>query len=79
MIQLAVPKLTDTIFEPSVGNGIFIFSLLDYIQQTFKLSNIQLKNYFLNKIYFQDINKEHIDNLIRNLKIYFKNLGINNI
>jgi len=57
IINKLEPASDETIFEPSVGHGIFIFSLLEYMED--KVDN--LKDYFLNYVYGQDIEEKNIE------------------
>jgi hypothetical protein len=66
------PTKTETIFEPSVGHGIFLFSLLEYMED--KVSD--LKKYFLNQVVAQDIQKNNIEELKDILIVFFKKRNI---
>lgn len=68
-----------TILEPSVGHGVFVFSLINYIEKNFKLNGEQLKNWFEEKVFCFDINKKNIEDLKELLSIYFQKKGINNL
>jgi len=70
------PKINETIFEPSIGHGIFIFSLLEYIQKENNLSNKELKEYFLKNVYGQDLQEQNIKEYKEILIIYFKKINI---
>jgi len=71
IISKIKPRLEETIFEPSVGHGIFIISLLEYIQKTYSLTNEELKNYFIQKVYGQDLQQQNIKELKSILIAYF--------
>ena len=77
IVDLLKPKLDETIFEPSVGHGIFIFSLLEYIQKKYSLTNIELKEYFLNNVFGQDLQSLNIIELKELMVVFFKKLGVN--
>lgn len=64
-------KDEESILEPSVGHGIFIFSLLEL-----KKEKTNLKEWFLNKVYGFDIQEKNIEQLKELLIIYFKHLNI---
>lgn len=72
-------NIEGTIIEPSVGHGIFIFKLIDYVEKKYNLSNIQLKNWFEEKVYCFDINKKNIKDLKILLNLFFSKKGINDI
>lgn len=69
--------IKETLLEPSVGHGIFIFSLIEYVEKKFNLNKKELKEWFESKIYGIDINKENIKDLKLLLFAYFDNKGIN--
>jgi hypothetical protein len=72
IVQKLDPKENETIFEPSVGHGIFIFSLLEYMEN--KVSD--LKSYFLNYVYGQDIESQNISELKELLVAFFHKRNI---
>lgn len=69
-------NLEETILEPSVGHGIFIFSLIEHVENKFKLNPNQLKNWFENKVFGIDINKKNIEDLKILLNAYFYKKGV---
>jgi tRNA1(Val) A37 N6-methylase TrmN6 len=72
IVEKLEPKIEETIFEPSIGHGIFLFSLLEYIEKKYKLNNIELKEYFFNKCFGQDLNENNIKELKELVILYFK-------
>lgn len=76
IVQNLKPNPNETIFEPSVGHGIFIFSLLHYIQQTYNLSPQQLKQYFLTKVFVQDIMEQNIKEFKKIVIVYFQKMNV---
>jgi len=60
MINRLDPKLIETIFEPSVGSGVYIVALIEYILITYKLSGTQLKAYLENNVFFSDIDENSV-------------------
>lgn len=64
-------KEEETILEPSVGHGIFIFTLLELNK-----TKSNLKEWFLNKIYGYDIQEKNIEQLKELIIIYFEKLNI---
>lgn len=79
IISLVDYKLTETILEPSVGHGVFLFSLLNYVEDKYKLKGTELKNWFESKVFATDINEQNIIDTKKLLSIYFKNKGLDNI
>lgn len=76
MIEKIKPKIEETIFEPAVGHGIFIFGILEYIENKYNLTSNELKEYFLTKIYMQDIEKQTIEEIKEIIQIFFKKKGV---
>ena len=72
IVNILKPQLNETIFEPAVGHGMFIFSLLNYIEKEFKLKGTQLKKYFISNVFFQDLQQQNIEELKMILIAYFK-------
>lgn len=68
-----------TILEPSVGHGIFIFSLIEYVKSNFGLTGEALKRWFEEKVYAVDINAQNIKDLHSLLSIYFEKEGLSNV
>lgn len=68
-----------TILEPSVGHGNFIFSLLEYVEEKFKMNGLKLKEWFENKVYCFDINEESIKDFKSLLLIYFEKKGVKEV
>ena len=68
-----------TILEPSVGHGIFIFSLIEFVKKKFKLDKKELKYWFENKVFCFDINEQNINDFKKLLTIYFEKNDIINI
>lgn len=75
IINKIKPKITEIICEPSVGKGVFIFSLLEY----FRVNNTieQLANFVNNNLYCYDINNEFLSEFKKLLTEYFKYFGFN--
>ena len=60
IIEKLKPKITDTICEPSVGKGIFIFALLEWFRK--KGENIEsIKCFVENNLWCYDINADFIN------------------
>ncbi len=72
IVSILNPTLEEIILEPSVGHGIFIFSLLEFIEKKYSLSSLELKEYFLNKVYAIDISQTNIIELNQLIKLFFK-------
>ena len=67
------------IIEPSVGHGVFVFSLIDYVESNFSLTNSELKDWFESKVFCFDINDKNIEDLKELLTIYFNKKDIKNV
>lgn len=76
IVQLVDPELNETIFEPSVGHGIFVISILEYVQKKYSFSGKELKHYVLEKIFAQDIREQTINELKVILVAFFAKLGV---
>lgn len=71
-------SIEETILEPSVGYGVFIFSLLEIMKE--RLTKNELKDWFLTKVYGFDIEEKNINELKDLIIFYFKeelNIQIN--
>jgi len=69
-------KITNTVTEPSIGKGIFLFTILNTLLEN---NNINDVVYWLEtKFYGFDINDDFIFELKENIKIFFKNIGYDN-
>ena len=73
MIRNLSPDITDKICEPSVGKGIFVFSLLEYFLENNDIEAVA--EFTENRLYCFDINAEFINELKVSLKTYFSNKG----
>jgi adenine-specific DNA-methyltransferase len=72
IIKNSNPKITDKICEPSVGKGIFIFTLIEYFIE--KQHNINdIANFISNNLYCFDTNPYFIEDIKEKIIIYFKN------
>lgn len=69
----------ETLIEPSVGHGVFIFRLLEYIKIHFKYSPEELKKWFESKVTCFDIHTKTIEELKSLISLYFKKMNIHNI
>lgn len=72
-------NIKGTIIEPSVGHGIFVFKLIEYVEKNFKLSNEELKKWFEEKVYCFDINDKNIEDLKKLLDLFFAKKNIYNV
>jgi hypothetical protein len=75
IIEQIKPKINETICEPSVGRGIFIFSLLE----KFRFENVSLeniKNFVENNLFCFDINIDFINEFKELLINYLSLIGI---
>lgn len=74
IIRELKPNINDIVCEPSVGKGIFVFSLLEYFRDSEK-SIDELVYFVSNNLHCFDINIEFIEIFKSLLKEYFKILG----
>lgn len=72
MIDLAGPKPTDHILEPSCGHGIFLFGLLKFMHDKHKLSGGDLHAWFCQRVTGVDIQEKTAQELRVMLAAYFK-------
>ena len=70
IVQKINPQLTQSICEPSVGHGIFLFSLLEFIKN--KFGKEKIKDYFIEKVWAFDIQEKNILELRELLHTWFK-------
>lgn len=78
IIRKTCPTITDTICEPSVGKGIFIFALIDYFLEKYKIEEVV--NFIETKLHCFDINNDYITELKSLICQYFSNIDyFNNI
>ena len=61
MISKLNPTMDETVFEPSVGTGVFVMALLEFIIEKYSPADIELKQYLENKVYFSDIDKDSVN------------------
>lgn len=66
-------KITETIFEPSCGHGVFIFSLIEYVKSIYKLTENELIEWFNKKVYTCELSTEKTKEFKELLAIYFNN------
>jgi adenine-specific DNA-methyltransferase len=77
IIDIINPKITETICEPSVGRGSFVFALLEKFRK--EKESIESIVYFIqNNLFCFDINIEFIDDFKSMLNSYVNLLGYNN-
>lgn len=75
IIKRIDPKIEEVICEPSVGKGVFVFSLLEFFRKKYNINEIV--NFFNNNLYCYDINSVFLSEF-RNLIIeYFGYFGYN--
>lgn len=78
IIEKLEPKITDTICEPSVGKGIFIFALLEWFRN--KGENIEsIKCFVETNLWCYDINADFLNEFKYLLDIYFNLFGVSNV
>jgi adenine-specific DNA-methyltransferase len=74
IIKKLSPKITDTVCEPSVGKGVFVFSLLEYFRKTHSIQ--ELKIFVENNLFCYDINQDFIDVFKNLLTKYFNSYNV---
>jgi hypothetical protein len=79
IVSLVNPSMDDIILEPSVGHGVFIFSLINFIDNKYKPGNEEMKIWFEEKVIATDLNEQSIVELKLILDIYFEKRGIFNL
>ena len=73
IIKKINPKINEIICEPSVGKGVFVFSLFEFFRENHTINDIA--HFFNNNLYCYDINNEFLSifkNLVRD---YFSGFG----
>lgn len=76
IIRQINPSIKETICEPSVGRGSFVFSLLEKFRKDGH-TPLEIKVFVEEKLFCFDINQEFINELKTLLQSYFTHLGIN--
>lgn len=70
------PNPEETVFEPSAGHGVFIFALLDFMKEKYKLSPSELLDYLNNKVYSFELSEKSCNEFQNIISDYFKNIGL---
>jgi len=84
IIKMLSPQINDRICEPSVGKGIFVFSLLEYFRNNNHSTN-EIIHFIENNLFCYDISQNFITSFKENLNFYVnligyhKNLDLKNI
>jgi adenine-specific DNA-methyltransferase len=73
IIKKINPKINETICEPSVGKGAFIFSLFEYFRENNTIEEIA--DFFNNRLYCYDINNVFLDSFKKLVVEYFNYYG----
>lgn len=71
--------IKETIYEPSVGHGIFLFALFDYVEENYTLSSEEFSNWFNKNVYANELSIKKHGELLELLQLYFSIKGIENI
>lgn len=79
IVESLNPSIEETILEPSVGHGVFLFSLINFIENKYKTSPDVLKEWFESKVFAFDINEKSINELKFIINLFFNKKGIYNI
>ncbi len=69
------PNINETVCEPSVGRGAFVFSLLEKFRKDGRTPD-EIKSFIENNLYCYDINQSFISELKQMLSSYISILGI---
>ena len=77
IIKASNIKITETVCEPSVGKGIFVFGLLESFRKNHTLKEIV--NFVENNLFCYDINEDFITEFKDLLNKYFINFGYTGI
>jgi hypothetical protein len=75
IIEKINPKINDIICEPSVGKGVFVFSLLEFFRKSYTIED--LVDFFNNRLYCYDINSNFLSEFKELVRNYFKLLNYN--
>jgi adenine-specific DNA-methyltransferase len=75
IIEKLNPKIDDIICEPSVGKGVFVFSLLEYFRKNHSI--LELLNFVNNNLHCYDINNEFLTEFKSLLINYFEYFNCN--
>lgn len=78
IIKLLSPSISEVICEPSVGRGVFVFSLLEYFIKN-EVPIIDLVDFVENRLYCYDINNLFITDLKKMIISYFKILKFDGV
>lgn len=73
IISLINPNINDIICEPSVGKGVFVFSLLEFFMQKYKIEEVA--SFFNEKLYCFDINNDFLSEFKQLVIEYFNIYG----
>ena len=70
-------KKGETIIEPSVGHGMFVFHLIQYFVSKFNFAQVlELKSYVKKHVFGVDTNEEAISYLNETLAAFFRDNGV---
>lgn len=75
IIKRIDPKIEEILCEPSVGKGVFVFSLLEFFREKYNIKEIA--NFFNNNLYCYDINDVFLSEFRNLIKEYFNYFGYN--
>lgn len=69
IIKRINPKIEEVVCEPSVGKGVFVFSLLEFFRKKYSINEVA--NFFNNNLYCYDINDDFLFEFKNLIKEYF--------
>ena len=79
IVRLANPDIEDIVLEPSVGHGVFVFSLIEFMEEKYKLDKDELKIWFEKKVKAIELDPNSVEELKTILSIYFEKKGISEL
>jgi len=72
MIRISNINLDTKIIEPSCGHGIFLLSLIEYMNKNYNLQGDQLKSWFLNNVIALEISSATVNDTKLILEAFFE-------
>lgn len=79
IVELVNPDKNETILEPSVGHGVFLFSLIEFMVRKYKMDIQEVKVWFEKYVIAVDFNQDTVEELKFIIRLYFSKQGVFNI
>lgn len=76
IINMSEYKPDETIYEPALGHGMFIFTLFEYLRNKYQFDDIKLIHWFNNYVYANEISKDKVKDFKKLIKIYFNDSSL---